>query len=94
MKVELPTSPSELGHIFRNVVGHVLDTPENRQLLLSVANDESARLESDQYGNVWAAKTFVGGRQVWIQIRGSKIIDAGINAVARDFNRQTGMKKL
>jgi filamentous hemagglutinin len=94
MAVSLPTSESELGHIFRKAEGHIADNPENRMLLLSVANDEASRLESDQYGNVWATRTLPDGRQVWVQTRGEKIVNAGINLVPRNFNPLTGLKKL
>ena len=49
MPVVFPTGESELRHIFRQAEGHIADTPENRNLLLSVANDVLARLESDRY---------------------------------------------
>lgn len=93
MPIVFPTSESELRHIFRQAEGHVDDTPENRKLLLSVANDSSARLESDKYGNTWAVKVLPDGRQGWVQIRGEKIVNAGINVVARKFNPSTGLKK-
>ena len=93
MPVSFPTNESELGHIFREAEGHVPDSPQNRELLLAVANDESARLQSDQYGNAWAVKLLADGRQIWVQIRSEKIVNAGINAVAREFNPQTGLKK-
>jgi len=93
MLVVFPTSESELRHIFRQAEGHVEDTPENRQLLLSVANDMTARLESDQYGNSWAVKVLSDGRQAWVQIRSEKIANAGFNAVPREFNPSTGLKK-
>jgi len=89
-----PSGESELRHIFREASGHVHDSAENRQLLLSVANDASARLESDQYGNVWAARTLADGRQAWVQLRGETIVNGGINDVPREFNPTTGLKRL
>jgi len=89
-----PVSESELNHIFREAEGHVADTPGNRQLLLDVANDVLARLESDQYGNEWSARLLTDGRQAWTQTRLGKIVNAGINAVPRVFNPNTGLKKL
>jgi len=93
MPAVFPTRESELRHIFRVRAGHVEDTPENRQLLLSVANDKTARLESDQYGNVWAARVLSDGRQAWVQIRGEKIVNAGINTFLKEFNPLTGLKR-
>jgi len=94
MPAVFPTSESELRHIFRQADGHVDDTLENRHLLLAVANDMSARLESDQYGNSWSAKVLPDGRQAWVQMRGEKIVNAGINGISREFNSYTGLKRL
>lgn len=91
MPVVFPTGESELRHIFRKDEGHVVDTPENRRLLLDVANDVSARLESDQYGNIWAARTLPDGQQAWVRIRADTILNGGINATPRDFNPRTGL---
>ncbi len=93
MAIVFPATDSELGHIFRKESGHVEDTAENRELLLSVANDESARLESDQYGNAWAARLLPDGRQAWVRVRNEKIINGGINAGPRIFNAQTGLNR-
>jgi filamentous hemagglutinin len=56
MSVSLPTRDSQLRHIFCGRSGHIEDTPENRELLIGLANDVTARLESDQHGNIWAAR--------------------------------------
>ena len=93
MPVNLPVAQSELRHIFRPSEGLIKDTPENRTLLLEVANDPASRLESDQHGNYWAARLLEDGRQVWVRMRGEKIINAGINAVPRDFHSMTGLNR-
>jgi len=94
MPIVFPTSESELRHIFRNKAGHTEDTPQNRSLLLDIANDMSSRLESDQYGNDWAARLLPDGRQAWVRIRAGKIINGGVNDAPRDFNRKTGLNNL
>jgi filamentous hemagglutinin len=94
MNIVLPETESELRHIFREDEGHVADTPENRSLILDVANDMSARLESDQYGNDWAARVLPDGRQAWVRMRAGKIINGGINTTPRKFNPKTGLNKL
>ncbi len=94
MSVSLPTRESELRHIFCDRSGHVEDTPENRELLVELANDVTARLESDQYGNTWAARRWPDGRQAWVWFRGEKIVNGGINATARAFNPKTGLNRL
>jgi filamentous hemagglutinin len=93
MAVVFPTSESELRHIFREEEGHVADTPENRRLILEVANDMSARLSPDQYGNSWAARLLPGGQQVWVRIRADTINNGGINAKPRKFNPKTGLNR-
>ena len=84
---------SEMLHIFRLARGHVEDTTEHRALFLEVANDLDARLDCDQYGTEWATRELMDGRQVWVQIRGTKIVDAGVNLTPRRFNPHTGLKK-
>ena len=93
MPARFPNSESELGHIFRESEGHVADTPENRQLLLAVANDAAAQLASDQYGNEWFVKLLSEGTQAWVQVRSGTIVNAGINAVPRSYHQQTGLKR-
>ena len=48
---KLPPNDSQLKHIFRNAEGHLTDTPENRKLILSVANDPACHLGTDKYKN-------------------------------------------
>ncbi|WP_240324400.1 hypothetical protein [Trinickia diaoshuihuensis] len=82
---------SRAGHIFRDSDGHISDTPANRQLLESVANDPSAVLGTDKYGTTWAAKTNPDGTQTWVGIRGGKVSYGGINQTPKSFNSQTGL---
>ena len=92
-RVVLPTTESELRHIFRGRTGHIKDTPENRELLVQLANEMTARLESDQHGNIWAARMLPDGRQLWVWFRGEKIVNGGINKTERAFNPKTGMNR-
>ena len=93
MAVVLPTNVSVLGHIFREDEGHVPDTPENRELLLAVANDPGSRVGGDQYGNEWFARLLEDGRQVWTQARNGRMIDGGVNHVTRFYDQETGLKR-
>ena len=93
MPVRLPETESELGPIFRQSEGHIADTLQNRSLILAVANDPLSRLESDRYGNLWAARLLPDGRQVWVRMRGETIINAGINIVPRNFDSRTGLNR-
>jgi RHS repeat-associated protein len=49
----LPTDEAQIGHIFRDAEGHLQDSPENRALLESVANDPENQLGTDSWGNTW-----------------------------------------
>ncbi len=94
MAIVLPVAVSELAHIFREAEGHIADTPENRALLLEVANDPAGSLSTDRYGNDWSARILEDGRQVWTQTRNGKLINGGINDTPRLANLQTGLKRL
>jgi len=82
---------SRAQHIFRDSEGHVGDTPANRQLLETIANDPSAMLGTDKYGTTWAAKLNPDGTQTWVGIRGGKVSYGGINETPKAFNPQTGL---
>ncbi|WP_144409972.1 hypothetical protein [Cupriavidus basilensis] len=71
--------------------GHIHDTPENRELLSSVANDPAKTLGSDRFGNVWSGKTLPNGTQVWTQTRNGQIWNGGINKTPKTFNQNTGL---
>nr|WP_242588500.1 hypothetical protein [Corallococcus macrosporus] len=78
-------------HIFRSASGHLPDTPTNRRLLQELAADESARLGTDRFGNMWSARLNPDGTQLWVQVRKGEIINGGLNPVARDYNTQMGL---
>ncbi|WP_387795486.1 DUF637 domain-containing protein, partial [Photorhabdus sp. RM125S] len=85
---------SRVGHIFRKAEGHVADTPENRKLILDVANDKTAILGGDRYGNSWSARMLPDGTQAWVQTRGDTVINAGINNPPKSYDPQTGLSSL
>ncbi len=82
-----------IAHIFRNKEGHLLNTPENHQLLKSVAEDKSAILGKDKFGNIWSATTNQDGTQIWVQIRNGKIINGGLNLRPKFFHPATGLSR-
>lgn len=53
------------------------DTKENRDLILGVANDPTTIRGVDKYGNEWREKILPNGEQVWVQIRGHNVWNAG-----------------
>lgn len=91
---QFPTNESQLRHIFRNAEGHLSDTPENRKLLQSVADDSGNNLGTDKFGNMWSAKTLDNGSQIWVQTRNGVIQNAGINKIPRIFKPETGLSGL
>ena len=86
-----PISEKNREHIFRDAEGHLLDTPENVELVEDVANSESDYLGPDEHGNDWSSRTQEDGKQVWVQMRGGKITNAGINDKPRTYNPKTGL---
>ena len=93
MPVVLPGTESELRHIFRDAEGHIPDTPENRTLLLRVANDPAAFLGQDRYANDWSALVQQDGTHVWTQARNGKMINGGINITPRTLGGETGLSR-
>ncbi|WP_200934343.1 hemagglutinin repeat-containing protein, partial [Variovorax sp. Root318D1] len=78
-------------HIFREADGHLRDTPTNRQLLEDVANNPRNDLGTDKWGNSWHASLDSNGNQVWVQSRGGRIINGGINNPPRTMDPNTGL---
>jgi hypothetical protein len=90
---KLPENPSQLGHIFRDAPGHILDTPANRELLISISNNPSNKMGVDRYGLTWYGQTLDNGNQVWVSVRGGVIQNGGVNSVPREFTPGVGMSK-
>ncbi len=77
--------------IFGTRDGHIGDTPENRALLTSVANNPSTTLGPDKYGTVWSAQLQSDGSQVWVQTRNGQIWNGGVNKTPLPYNPETGL---
>ena len=91
-KNKFPTNDAQLQHIFREAEGHLLDTPANRSLVENTVNNSQNIIGKDMYGTQWYAQLQPDGSQVWVRTYNGTIINAGINAVARTFDPQTGLK--
>ncbi len=89
-KVIFPEEKSALNHIFRDSIGHLSDTPENRKLLLNAVNKDSF-LGADKYGTKWYAVNHSDGTQSWVTVRNGQITNGGLNSVAKTFNPKTGL---
>ncbi len=81
-------------HIFRDAPGHIQDTTENRDLLVSVAKNPENTLGTDKFGNVWSAKLKPDGTQVWVQSRNGSITNGGINLTPKEFNDEMGLSQM
>ena len=66
-------------------MGHLADTPANRQLLTDVASNPANRVGVDKFGNVWSSVTKTDGTQVWVSTRNGVIQNGGLNQVPQAF---------
>ena len=87
----IPEDKQVLNHIFRNKAGHISDSLENRKVLTEVTLTENF-LGIAGRGNSWYAKTLDDGRQIWVEARGGKIWDGGINSIPRPWDDYYGLK--
>lgn len=82
---------SILMHIFRDKEGHLLDTPENRELLRNLVRDIKNYIGKDaRYQREWYAKITKDGKQIWAWMRGGMIRDGGLNNKQLFWNSETG----
>lgn len=89
----LPSGSAQLSHMFRDDVGHLPDTPRNRQLIMELVNDESCRLGTDKWGKTWYAKTNPDGTQLWASVLDGKVQNCGQNDSPRSWDDETGLSK-
>ena len=90
-KHSLPKGEAQLRHIFSGKEGHLSDTPENRQLLVDLSNNESKYVGKDKYGNLWNIETTEQGVQNWGRYQNGIINEGGQNASPRTWNDETGL---
>ena len=78
---------SRVGHIFRDARGHFReDTAANRQILIDVAARPDNFHGTDRFGNDWFADMRADGTQVWVHVRGGKIINGGLNPIPLELD--------
>ena len=89
---KLPKDDSQLKHIFRKSKkgGHLLDTPENRKLILELANNPKHYIGVDSIGRHWYAHNLADGSQLWAFVINGKIGNAGKNSEPFPWNEKTG----
>lgn len=89
----LPANEAQIRHIFRVSPkgGHLSDTPQNRQLLVDIANDQAALLGTDKHGNIWYGRKMPDGTQVWALVIINTMINGGFNQTEKTFHSQTSL---
>jgi len=92
-EVKLPENDAQLKHIFRNDEGHLPDTPENRKLLVELANDKKAFVGKDKWKNDWNIKNSTDGTQYWTRHMNGIINEGGKNKTQLPWNPETGLFK-
>ena len=90
---KFPPNDSQIKHIFRPKEGHLSDTPENRKLIETTANDPANYKGKDKYGNEWYSRTESDGSQVWVITRDERIQNAGKNSTPREWDPETGYSR-
>lgn len=90
---QFPKNDSQIKHLSRKKEGHIADTPENRELLLRVCNDENNYLGTDRYRKRWYAQILPDGRRVWVCTRDGIIQNCGINDTARPWDPDEGLSR-
>ena len=92
-KVKLPKNDSQLKHIFRDEDGHLKDTPENRKMLLDLANDDKYHMGKDMYGNEWHIRINEDGSQDYTREMHQIINEGGKNRIPRPWDEMTGLNR-
>ena len=90
-KVRFPKDDSQIKHFMRADDGHLSDTPENRQLLLDLANDTQYYRGKDVWGNDWHVRLNTDGTQDWVEHRGFVIQEGGKNLIPKSWDDMTGL---
>uniref|UniRef100_UPI0039A4EC2A DUF637 domain-containing protein n=1 Tax=Rhodospirillum sp. A1_3_36 TaxID=3391666 RepID=UPI0039A4EC2A len=90
--IRLPENPSQIGHIFRDMPGHLPDTPKNRQLLLDTCNNSENILGPNRFGNEVYALIQADGSQIWVEIRNGVIQNGGVNTPPRTWIPGKGLQ--
>ena len=90
-KVKLPENDAQLKHILRDSRGHLPDTPENRKLLVDLANDNRYHMGVDKFGNDWNVRLNNDGTQDWTRSMNQVINEGGRNLTPINWNDETGL---
>lgn len=93
-KIKIEFLKDKIPHIFENRSGHLINTPENQQLLLDLASDpKNYFAKPDCRGSIWCEKILDDGRQLWAQVYDGQIRNGGINPVPHRWHPETGLSR-
>lgn len=87
-----PPNPDNFKHILREGTGHLVDTPANRDLLLSTENNLDYLRGPDAYGNSVYTQTQSDGSQIWVLTKGGVIQNGGVNSQPRIYISLVGLR--
>jgi hypothetical protein len=73
-----PKGVAQIKHIFHKKHG-LKDTKENREMILETVRDKNNFLGVDKNGKDWFAININANEQLWVNVHGGKIQNAGIN---------------
>ena len=91
-KIVFSEKGGQIKHIFRKAEGHVEDTPENRKMILDTANEPHNYIGTDKDKTDWYQKPLPSGKQVWVQVWGSQVNNAGVNDRPRDLVKEKNLE--
>ncbi len=66
--------------------------PENRNMLIDLANDKHYHIGKDKWGNDWHVRNNADGTQDWVEHQNQRISDGGRNPYPKKWKDETGLK--
>jgi len=76
--VRFPLQRSQIMHMFRDDEGHLLDTAENRTMIINTARNEENYVGTKK-DSKWYARDIDSERQCWVVVRDGIIQNCGLN---------------
>lgn len=92
-KVKFPQNEAQIKHFMRIGEGHLPDTPENRKMLIELANNKKFHMGRDKYGNDWHVRNNSNGTQDWVRSQNQVINEGGRNSKQIAWDVETGLYK-
>jgi|GEM_PF-1470124 len=77
-------------HIFDDRLGYIIDTPENRQLILDLVKNFANFQTKGEFDKLWFGEILPDNRQLWAEVRNNIITNCGINEEPRECDSRRG----